>query len=61
MIRQAIKGNVRAAKEIADRIEGSVLLRSVAHDREPSKVTIISPIPRPDRTATVAPNCLTAG
>jgi hypothetical protein len=60
LVRKALEGDVGAAKEIADRIEGSVPLLPVEQDRGPAKVTIISHIPRPDRKATVGPTSTTA-
>src|SRR4029434_10303322 len=55
MIREAIKGNVLMAKEIFDRVEGKVPQRRVEPNDEPTKITIVSHVPRPDRSAMQAP------
>jgi hypothetical protein len=55
LVRKAIEGDVRAIKEITDRVEGRVPLpRQGEHDERPA-ITIISHIPRPSRNVPPVP------
>jgi hypothetical protein len=52
LITEAIagKGKVHAAREIMDRVEGRVPLPLIGSTDEPLAITILSNIPRPDRS-----------
>jgi hypothetical protein len=55
LVRKAIKGNIRAIKEITDRVEGQVPLpREDEHDQRPA-ITIISDKSGPNRNVPPVP------